>query len=550
MFISAIAASYYAVKEVLLIPSPIKTQDLRRFSENRVINLLDELTKEEEIDLNLFLDRLNVIKSVAEEHYINQFKMFIHEGTSCIGTEVECFKKSGNIVTLIKSKYPASNVFLIHCGFSIGTSEFNKGNPIPCLMLMDTLQTFVFGNRTIYNDILFSFNILGEPYKDDSFAYLIKEFNVNAVVNLTGTDGREVLISEKPNSLASIYLDNAEYAPANSLVEGIFTSGKSRESNESDFISLEIFYPPSTKDFEQVMKHGKSGLIQRAGENLFSFIFALSQIQDIYHRQLELFSRTYFPSFENHGFPILRYKSHSLYSIPGAVAELIGFIVVLLIIIGLFAVGYFRICNQRQLVFTQVLTYYGISIGCVLFTNVALYLFSGLFNYIPFIPWDNGIIFLRNTLLHFVLSMAIFFKMSESIETKYLIDYEQIYFTFGIFAPLILLAIVSSTIYVHRIGYYFLIVTIPLIVVTYYVRKPILGFSRTHACPKIIPIILVFTLLPTIVLTTDTVISIFQSVRFAERENCNFVYSAILGLLPAFLLVSCNIFELLLNLIL
>ena len=239
-----------------------------------------------------------MIKSVAEEHYVNQFKMLIHEESSCIGTEVECFKKSGNVIMLIKSKFPASNVFLLNCGFSVSKNEFDKGNPIPCLMLMDTLQTLVFSNRTVYNDILFSFNILGEPYKDDSFAYLVKNFDVNAVVNLTGADGREVLISETSSSLISLFLDNAEYAPTNSLVEGAFTTGDSRKLNDSDFVNLEIFYPPSTDDFEQILKNAKIGLIQRAGENLFNFISALSQIQDIYHHELELFSRKYFPVFE------------------------------------------------------------------------------------------------------------------------------------------------------------------------------------------------------------------------------------------------------------
>ena len=139
-------------------------------------------------------------------------------------------------------------------------------------------------------------------------------------------------------------------------------------------------------------------------------------------------------------------------------------------------------CWHRKLDAQKLLVLYFTCLGSIIGMNAVLYFLSSLFDYIP-IQWNHGTSFLRNLFLHFLLTISMYFKFTESVESKFSIDYEQIYFTYGIFYPLLLL-IPFVNIFVSKAwSYYLVFVTIPLILNTAPFRRMIFGIG---VCKKLI----------------------------------------------------------------
>uniref|UniRef100_A0AC34RJD8 Uncharacterized protein n=1 Tax=Panagrolaimus sp. JU765 TaxID=591449 RepID=A0AC34RJD8_9BILA len=528
LLISTITPFYFLVNRV---PNSTRMQELREFSEERVVDFLEQINREEEMDLFLLFDKINIIGSITERHYPNVFKILIHNGESCIGTDVECLKRSGNFAILIapKDEQPTNSV-LINCDLALTKTDFEEHSPIPCFMALDVLQTIVFNNYTFSNRIVFSFNLIGGNYNQSPILHLVDKYKVNAFINLTGADGQEILLSSAFSPLRTIFLDHAQFKPVSSVVESLFFAD-SYIDQKGNLTTLEIYYSPSTKSYADFMKNKKVGRLQRAGTNLFNFIFGLSFIRDFSPRSLKIFSRKYEPVIENHDFLFVSYKNYALLQ-----AETVVFIIFFLTFIGMYFLSYFYLVRKKQLEWTSLFVHYLAFMGCVLFANVVLYLFSGIFNYLPFINWDNGAIFLRNTFLHFLLTLVIFFKITENIDPKLALDFEQMYFTFGIFFPLFFMTLIFSTVYITKIGYFLLFITLPLALATYFPRLSILGFARMHSSPKTVFVMILILLLPSIFVIAETVIMSFQSLRYAKRDSYQYIFAGFIGFISSIIL--------------
>uniref|UniRef100_A0A914Z6Z1 Uncharacterized protein n=1 Tax=Panagrolaimus superbus TaxID=310955 RepID=A0A914Z6Z1_9BILA len=428
-------------------PNVKSAHELRHFSEDRIRNFLEQLVKENEMDISLFLDKLSLISSLTERHYVNTFELFIHNTESCIGTNEECFRRSGNIAALIGSRtQEPANVIMIGCDFGIHGNDLIDYSPIPCGMLMDAMQTIIVSNLSFVNDIIFSYNIKGKKYTDDPYLFLLKTYRVNAFIKLSGSAGREILLSNDKSDMLIEYLNNVLDKPSNMLIPKILEKYLNKkliqngtEIEHGNLMELDIYYPKIYDSIMDFIQFKKVGAVQRVGENLLSFVYALSGIPYFNLKRGKFLGFNYSISDEYYGFPFLR--SH-IYDF-GKTVHTVTFIFLTFIIFIISSLSFIYTCWHRKLNPKKLLVLYFTCIGSILGSNVVLYFLSSLFDYLP-IQWNSGTSFLRNIFLHFLLTISMYFKFTENIESKFSIDYEQTYFTYGIFFPLLFLTIIFT----------------------------------------------------------------------------------------------------------
>ena len=312
---------------------------MRNFSENRIRNFLEQLVKENDVDLSLFLDKLSVISSMAERHYVNTFELFIHNTDSCIGTDEECFRRSGNIAALIGSRtQEPANVVMIGCDFALHGDDLEDYSPIPCGMLMDAMQTIIVSNLSFVNDIIFSYNIrgnitplkidginpaiLGKEYTNDPYLFLLKNYHVNAFIKLSGSAGREILFTKGKKDMLIEYLNNVVYNPTNMLIPkflenfsdfGWANNWTEAEEHGSSLLGLDIYYPKIYNAVSEFIAFKKPGAVQRVGENLLSFVFALSGTPNFKLRHRRFLGFNYSIAEEYYGFPFIRLHAYGIY---------------------------------------------------------------------------------------------------------------------------------------------------------------------------------------------------------------------------------------------
>uniref|UniRef100_A0AC35FZS0 Uncharacterized protein n=1 Tax=Panagrolaimus sp. PS1159 TaxID=55785 RepID=A0AC35FZS0_9BILA len=296
------------------VPTIRSAKESRNFSEDRVRNFLEQLVKDNEIDITLFLDKLSLINSITERHYVNNFDLLIHNTESCIGTNEDCFRRSGNIAALIGSKtQEPQNVIMLGCDFGIKGEDLIDYSPIPCGMLMDAMQTIIISNLSFVNDIIFSYNIKGKKYTDDPYLYLLKTYRVNAFIKLSGSAGREILLSNDKTDMLIEYLNNVLDKPSNMLIPKFLENYLSKKliQNETEIeyenlMELNIYYPKIYDSIMDFIQYKKSGSVQRVGENLLSFVYALSGISYFKLKHGKFLGFNYTISDEYYGFPFLR----------------------------------------------------------------------------------------------------------------------------------------------------------------------------------------------------------------------------------------------------
>uniref|UniRef100_A0AC34FPU2 Uncharacterized protein n=1 Tax=Panagrolaimus sp. ES5 TaxID=591445 RepID=A0AC34FPU2_9BILA len=307
----------------LFKPVVIKSaHESRHFSEDRIRNGLEQLVKENEIDISLFLDKLSLISSLTERHYVNTFELFIHNTESCIGTNEECFRRSGNIAALIGSRtQEPANVIMIGCDFGIHGNDLIDYSPIPCGMLMDAMQTIIVSNLSFVNDIIFSYNIKGKKYTDDPYLFLLKTYRVNAFIKLSGSAGREILLSNDKSDMLIEYLNNVLEKPSNMLIPKILEKYLAKkliqngtEIEQENLMELDIYYPKIYDSIMDFIQFKKSGSVQRVGENLLSFVYALSGKPYFNLKRSKFLGFNYSISDEYYGFPFLRFHIYALSS--------------------------------------------------------------------------------------------------------------------------------------------------------------------------------------------------------------------------------------------
>uniref|UniRef100_A0A7E5A088 SSD domain-containing protein n=1 Tax=Panagrellus redivivus TaxID=6233 RepID=A0A7E5A088_PANRE len=518
-------------------PQAVSPHMLRDFSEERVVKFLHQLSKDGDLDVALFLDKLNLISSITESHYINVFELFIHNTLSCIGTDEECFKRSGNVAALIgpRDREP-DNTILVGCEFTLEKNRFNETSPIPCAMLVDVLQALILSNSSFSNDIIFAFNLKGDGYTEDPFQFLMETYDVNAFIRLSGSNGQEVLLAGDRPELKSMFLDVATRRPSNVMLEHFYASQTKARSilsnvSESDKrFNLDVFYPPGKVSLLESFNH--KGRLQSSGDNMFAFLKALSTLEHIHRYELSIFGFTInlHANYTAHGFYGLRLPAFAFTDIRDY--AVIGFVSVVLLA-GAAALFIFT-ALRRKLSPKKLTVYYFGTLGSIIALNIAIYLFNDLFNYIPCIDWTPSLIFVRNTAVHSVVTISLFLKLAEGIDPKLRIDYEHLYFTFGMYIPLLVLSIVMYLTLSYAWGYLLFIAIIPMTLNVVCMRQLLLGFGLTFSSPRSTMCIQIMSLIPATIFLADTVYTYYRALQYGCEQPYGQA-AAIIGFFVAFL---------------
>ncbi|XP_057299822.1 endoplasmic reticulum metallopeptidase 1-like [Hydractinia symbiolongicarpus] len=309
IFIGFLVYMIYTSDSFLPTSKPIDSP-LQEFSGDRAREHLTAITKfgprvtgsyENDITtVNYLLKELNLIKEVAHEDFDIEIELQTSSGSFAYARPrgyviTNAYQNITNVVVKISSRKSDNAYILANAHFDTPmNTEGASDDTVSCAVLIEIFRSICQGNPTdLKHGIIFLFNGAEEGFLSGSHAF-VKDHRwlslVKVVVNIeaAGSGGREFVFQTGPEHswILETYASSVKYPYASVVAQEIFQSGVIPADTDfrvfvqyGNLVGIDIAFVTNGYVYHTRYDDAQSipsGSIQRAGDNIFGLLMAMS----------------------------------------------------------------------------------------------------------------------------------------------------------------------------------------------------------------------------------------------------------------------------------